>query len=331
MNKALFLYSRKGVPQANSDPDFGHDYSRLYPDLAAVPVIREDFLTQLEPGNTVCHARSFQFPAGALFGLWERPLAVGGTVLNPGFCGVLLPATWEGDYLMNGHVMGDDELFASHGTEGFVSRGKNRFIYALVLDQERLTHTLAALRGIGQESVLLPSGPLKLPPGLKSELVRRFHFVLHSTQPNGGSNTRKEALMELLYQSLLEIYMTGSVELDRSNASWRRASRTVRRVIEGFADCQGDVPLANLCSAANVSSSTLYAAFNQVTGMPPLQYFRARGINDVHLRLANAEYKWGAVSEIASRAGFTELGRFSAEYRRVFGVTPSVTLAQRQR
>ena len=308
--------------------DVERSYSRYYPDLESLTVIREDFLTQLEPGDQVCHARALDGLSGSLLGLWERPLCVGGVLLRPEFTGIVLPVSWEGVYLMNGHLMAANEAFAFDGCDGFVSRGKNRFLYALALEKSQLEKSLAALRGVGRESISLPLGPLHLPAAMRNELSRRFHAWLHADQRVAGEQVAGKPVMESLYQCLLEIHIASTPEVERSNSSWRRASRTVRLAMDEFARLNGHVSLADLCAAASVSRSTLYAAFQQVAGMAPLQYFRARGINDVHQQLTDADYRRGAVGEIAMRAGFTELGRFSAEYRKVYGVNPSVTLAQ---
>jgi AraC-like DNA-binding protein len=42
--------------------------------------------------------------------------------------------------------------------------------------------------------------------------------------------------------------------------------------------------------------------------------------------MSSSSYQVCTVSEIAMRFGFSELGRFSVEYRKVFGQSPSATL-----
>ena len=87
------------------------------------------------------------------------------------------------------------------------------------------------------------------------------------------------------------------------------------------------VSLADLCAAASVSKSTLYLAFQRVCGQPPLEYFYRRRLTRARLSLLESSPQRGAVKRAALDTGFTELGRFAVEYRRLFGESPSATLS----
>jgi AraC family ethanolamine operon transcriptional activator len=107
----------------------------------------------------------------------------------------------------------------------------------------------------------------------------------------------------------------------------RRPDRIVKTAEEHFMASEGrPVSLADPCAVAGVSKSTLYLAFDRVCGQPPLQYFHKRRLAWARLRLMEASPRRGAVKRVALDTGFTELGRFAAEYRRLFGESPSATL-----
>ena len=55
-------------------------------------------------------------------------------------------------------------------------------------------------------------------------------------------------------------------------------------------------------------------------------YVRLRRLNLVHAELQRAVPAAGGAAEIDKQFGFSELGRFAATYRYVFGETPSITL-----
>jgi AraC-like DNA-binding protein len=64
--------------------------------------------------------------------------------------------------------------------------------------------------------------------------------------------------------------------------------------------------------------------------MPPMRYVTERRLAAVHARLLRA----GAADEvtaIATDLGFTQLGRFAIDYRKVFGESPSQTLRRGRR
>ena len=85
------------------------------------------------------------------------------------------------------------------------------------------------------------------------------------------------------------------------------------------------VDLELLASVAGVRPRTLESHFKTFLGTTPLGWLR-------RTRFANArrELERGAadatVTRIALASGFVQLGRFAAEYRAIFGETPSTTL-----
>jgi transcriptional regulator GlxA family with amidase domain len=85
------------------------------------------------------------------------------------------------------------------------------------------------------------------------------------------------------------------------------------------------VDLELLASVAGVRPRTLESHFKTFLGTTPLGWLR-------RTRFANArrELERGAsdatVTGIALASGFVQLGRFAAEYRAIFGETPSTTL-----
>lgn len=303
-------------------------YSRGYPDISSVMRTSEDFLTQLSPGEMVCHARTVSVGRASLIGLWERPKCVGGSVLSPDLTGVLIPLSWDGEFVMNGHCMAPGEVYSVDSPLGFLSRGSNRYFYALQVERQALLKTLAALQGVQLEDVTLLHGPLRLTYGSVAWLSHRFHRQLHGLEDQGlPQEQQPRAFLESLYQVMLEIHCVVPPSI-RPRSRWRQATQIVRLAEARFAAMQGaSISLADLCAASCSSSTTLYQAFEQVVGMPPLRYFRARGINNVHQKLLKSAYSRGAVTECATTHGFTELGRFSIEYKKIFGVSPSVTLA----
>lgn len=88
-----------------------------------------------------------------------------------------------------------------------------------------------------------------------------------------------------------------------------------------------DLTLAQIAARAGLSTRSLQSGFRRVYGMTPSQFHRDARLDRAHRRLQQADPRAGVtVAEVAQDAGFAHLGRFSAEYRRRFGVLPSTTL-----
>jgi AraC-like DNA-binding protein len=89
-----------------------------------------------------------------------------------------------------------------------------------------------------------------------------------------------------------------------------------------------DEPLhiSTLCRTLEISERTLRKAFHKIHGLPPCRRLRMLRLSEARRALLAADCKRITVTEIATEFGFLELGRFSVEYRKVFGESPSKTL-----
>ncbi len=84
---------------------------------------------------------------------------------------------------------------------------------------------------------------------------------------------------------------------------------------------------ADLARVAGVSVRALQDGFQRELGMSPVAYVRNVRLDRVHAELCERPAEV-SITEVATRWGFFHLSRFSAQYRRRFGVLPSLTLRQ---
>ncbi|GGV10283.1 AraC family transcriptional regulator [Streptomyces spectabilis] len=111
---------------------------------------------------------------------------------------------------------------------------------------------------------------------------------------------------------------------DRADAH----STTLRRAI-AYIDDHADRPVtvADIAAAAHVTIRTLQYAFRRHLDTTPLAYLRRARLAHAHRDLLNAPPRGEAtVAGIAARWGFAHPGRFAAQYRSVYGTSPSRTL-----
>ena len=85
------------------------------------------------------------------------------------------------------------------------------------------------------------------------------------------------------------------------------------------------IQLDDLAAAAGVRPRTLEAHFRAYLGTTPLGWLRRQRLARARRQLLGADDR-ESVTGVALANGFTELGRFAAQYRRQFGELPSQTL-----
>ncbi len=103
--------------------------------------------------------------------------------------------------------------------------------------------------------------------------------------------------------------------------------RVVLRALEVLEKrCDESVYLSELCEAAGVSERTLRTAFQRIHGVSPIRYLHLHRMGQARRALRAAERSNERVSDIATRFGFANLGRFAVEFRQLFGVSPSQLL-----
>jgi AraC family ethanolamine operon transcriptional activator len=113
---------------------------------------------------------------------------------------------------------------------------------------------------------------------------------------------------------------------DGRQPSARRFS-AVQRVEEHLLhDLAFPQTVADLCSVAGTSRRTLEYAFRDYFGTSPKKFIKALRLNAARNDLLRGHTDSSQVVEIASGWGFSHMGQFAADYRHLFGETPSDTL-----
>ena len=106
--------------------------------------------------------------------------------------------------------------------------------------------------------------------------------------------------------------------------------RDVKRAIDYIeANLDAAIGLREIIVAAGVPGRTLIQHFRDFKGTSPMRYVRSARYERVREALRRAE-PGDSVTEIAANWGFSHLGRFSVEYRKRFGESPSRTLQRRR-
>lgn len=128
--------------------------------------------------------------------------------------------------------------------------------------------------------------------------------------------------------SLNALAQTHDTEL-RLTASARK--RVVDRACELMLSRPDEPPsLLAICQQVGVSPRKLGYCFQEVLGLSPQAFLRVLRLNAARRELARHEQPQTSVYDVAARWGFWHFGRFSTDYKRQFGESPSSTLKRGQ-
>ena len=108
-----------------------------------------------------------------------------------------------------------------------------------------------------------------------------------------------------------------------------RRIKLVRRTMEWLdANISEPIQIGKLCAEMGASWSTLERAFDKVYGITPKRALDLRRMTLIRGMLIAGSSRRDSVVSVAHACGINHVGRFAAEYRRLFGESPSQTLAR---
>ena len=126
----------------------------------------------------------------------------------------------------------------------------------------------------------------------------------------------------LIYTLIAELVRHYSISFLEKKDSVKREKRLKRiNVVLEYMDrhCAESIENAKLAELMHVSENHFYYLFKETVGMSPRQY-----VNELRLKKALNLLKEGKynLTEIASRAGFSDYNNFGRQFRRYYGCTP---------
>lgn len=132
------------------------------------------------------------------------------------------------------------------------------------------------------------------------------------------------------YSSLLAIKLLDSFSNNIQLPDEGQAPHCFSAIDSYIADhIKSDLSIDDLATLSRVSQRTLYNIFARYKSVTPMHYIKQQKLMHVHKVLQDGERGCRNVTEVALDFGFMHLGRFSSEYRKMFGELPSETLKKR--
>jgi AraC-like DNA-binding protein len=202
----------------------------------------------------------------------------------------------------------------------------------IVLRRDAMAHQLVALLGMTPKTALEFAPSLDLRDGHARSLARFARLAITELE-------RPDSILlePMTARSFREFFATALLLHQPHNYSdrlkrleLRVMPRDVKRAIDYMdANLDAAIGLAEIVAAVGVPGRTLIQHFREFKGTSPLRYLRDTRYQRLREALSRAEPEQ-TVTELALNWGFTHMGRFSVEYRKRFGESPSQTLRRRK-
>lgn len=229
--------------------------------------------------------------------------------------------------LGGGELRGDNIAVFGRGSTNIVrTEGGSRWA-SLSLTHADLAEAGEAIVG---QAITCPSETylVRRPPELLARL-RTLHaqaVLLARSAPEMLAAPAVAKALEHALKHAMITALSGAAEVDRRWLPGQHA-RIVNRFHE-FLESRPDEPvyLAEICAAIGASERTLRTCCQEILGVGPVRYLWLRRMYLTRRALLHSDVSTATVTEIATTHGFWELGRFSVEYRGLFGESPSTSL-----
>ena len=180
----------------------------------------------------------------------------------------------------------------------------------------------------GEDMVLAKHQRVLTPSPLLMERLQALHCsagLLAEASPEiVATPEAAHGLEEALVEAMFACIARGAPQ---DTAASVRHSEVIPR-FEAVLGANPDTALymPDVCASIGVPGRLLRACCAELLGMGPKQYLHLRRMHLAHAALLRADPEVDTVTEIATRYGFWELGRFSVAYRALFRELPSTTL-----
>ena len=202
------------------------------------------------------------------------------------------------------------------------------------IDRSLLEQTCAQHLGHSLRTPLDFQVELPLSCGRGNSLANLVTFLSEQVSVSGS-----------MYQSPLmlanlEHMVTTSLLLSQESNYYDELSSPVPAISPGFVkrvadyiETYADQPLTvdDLAVYAGVSTRSLFAGFKKYRNTTPMALLRYVRMKRAHADLIAPKTANVTVTEVALNWGFAHLGRFTAEYKKAFGESPSETLRRARR
>ncbi len=279
---------------------------------------------QLQPGLFASH---FSVLEGEQWFLMEEQSSNTVEVQAPAPDAMFVLAVVEGaPGAVNGQTLSSDHIFIqSPDSEFRATLPANIRATQIGVGAE---HFESLIRAMAPDSSapLLGKSTILVEPDTLTQVRQAMRAML--ANPLQSKSHREAAISDILEEITIKL-LDHCARPSRRELHPAMARRALDRALEYIeTHLTGAIQIAAICRYAQITSRSLERIFLREFAMSPQQYVKARKLNAARRSLLAARRGEGIrVTDIAWNQGFTHMGRFSVDYRRIFGECPWDTLS----
>lgn len=249
------------------------------------------------------------------------------------FYGVTIPLTGDSEFLVDGAFESFHEArgHLQHPDEPFDAKMGDDPIESLQLcfDQADLDSYAARLRGPEDSRV-----PFLATLDMAKPEVRSFarHATLIWSEVQGGGPLLSNSMIAQESVNLLKALLVSAAEAsadEPGDTPHQGCPAGVHRAEDYLmANLSDPISIADVAMVAGMSARSLSRQFRRHRNTTIKGFIKDRRLEAANRALLAGERSETNVTQVAMDLGFSQLGRFSADYRKTFGELPSETLAR---
>ena len=206
------------------------------------------------------------------------------------------------------------------------SSDSSMLIYSV--SRSAIEQTMSSLLGGPLDRPIVFQSVMNLADPSQSKFWRSLEFLINEAEASGELFNTPLAVDHYEQALILSlIYGQTNNYTDALHSGYSPIAPSHVRRVEQYirANAQDNIDIEKLTEVSGVSSRAMFSGFRRFRGLSPMRYVREVRLDFAHQDFIRAK-PGTTVTDIAFKWRFAQLGRFSAEYRKKFGESPSETL-----
>lgn len=182
--------------------------------------------------------------------------------------------------------------------------------------------------GLGNQIASIPSDGIQFDHQVSSLsdhvlLIQLMNLIFLEAETDQVENPIFAQYGNILATKLFDSFSNNAEVVDESQ-QYHRCFSLIDSYIRN--NIKAEVTVDDLANLSKVSARTLYNLFSRYKSITPMHYIKQQKLLQVRKVLSGQEGPIRNVTEVALDYGFMHLGRFSNEYKKLFGELPSQTI-----